>query len=43
MVWEVEFTDEFEDWWNSLSVSEQESVAATVGLLEERGLSLIHI
>ena len=40
MVWEVEFTDEFEDWWNTLSVSEQESVAATVGLLEERGTSL---
>lgn len=40
MVWEVEFTDEFEGWWNTLSISEQESVAATVGLLEERGTAL---
>jgi hypothetical protein len=40
MAWEVEFTDEFEVWWNSLSEGEQESVAATVGLLEERGTTL---
>lgn len=40
MVGEVEFTDQFKDWWNTLSVSEQESVAATVGLLKERGTSL---
>lgn len=40
MAWEVEFTDEFENWWHSLLISEQEAVAATVGLLEERGTSL---
>ncbi len=40
MVWEVEFTDEFEDWWHSLSISEQEAVAATVGFLEARSTSL---
>ena len=37
MTWEVEYTDEFETWWNSLTEDEQVSVAATVELLEERG------
>lgn len=37
MLWDVEYTDEFEDWWSGLSESEQESVAASVRLLEERG------
>ena len=40
MVWDVEFTDEFEIWWNALNEDEQESVAASVGLLEERGPQL---
>jgi hypothetical protein len=35
--WEVEFTDEFEDWWKTLSPDEQEEVNAKVLLLEERG------
>lgn len=38
--WEVEFTDEFEVWWNSLSVAEQEEIDAKVDLLEERGPTL---
>ncbi len=37
MRWDVEYTDEFGDWWASLSEDEQESVAASVRLLEERG------
>jgi hypothetical protein len=37
MEWIVEFTDEFEDWWNTLSEAEQEDVAAVVELLEARG------
>ncbi len=37
MEWEVEYTDEFELWWNSLSVEEQESVAEKVKLLERFG------
>lgn len=37
MEWEVEYTDEFERWWNSLSEAEQEDVAAVVGLLEQKG------
>jgi len=37
---EVEYTDEFEDWWNGLSEDEQDSVAAHIGLLEEKGTQL---
>ena len=40
MAWDVEYTDEFGDWWESLSADEQESVAVSVRLLEERGPSL---
>lgn len=38
--WDVEYTNEFGDWWASLSEGEQESVAASVGLLEECGPAL---
>lgn len=37
---EVEFTDEFEAWWNTLSEDEQISVDASVRLLEARGPQL---
>ena len=40
MSWEVEYTDEFEEWWLSLTEEEQISVDATVQLLEERGPQL---
>ena len=40
--WEVEYTDEFGDWWNGLTEAEQESVDASVRLLEERGPQLGH-
>lgn len=40
MTWEVEYTDEFEGWWNGLAGNEQESVAATVELLERLGPDL---
>lgn len=40
MAWEVEFTDEFEHWWNTLSESEQGKVDARVRLLMERGPNL---
>lgn len=33
----MEYTEEFEGWWNGLSTSEQARLAAMVGLLEERG------
>jgi len=35
--WTVEYTDEFETWWNGLSEDEQVSVEASVRLLQERG------
>jgi hypothetical protein len=40
MAWEVEFTDEFEVWWDSLSEEELEEIAAKVDLLEEHGPTL---
>lgn len=38
--WEVEYTDEFGAWWQGLSTAEQESVDASVQLLEARGPNL---
>jgi len=40
MAWEVEYTDEFRDWWSGLSERDQESVGASVGLLEVLGPGL---
>jgi hypothetical protein len=37
MEWEVEYTDEFEGWWQSLDEEEQNSVAVIVGLLVRYG------
>jgi len=33
MGWEVEYTDEFEGWWENLDAKEQASVSASVDLL----------
>jgi hypothetical protein len=33
MAWEVEYTDEFEAWWNDLDSELQVSIDASVGLL----------
>lgn len=38
--WEVEYTNELEEWWTNLTESEQESIASSVGLLEEKGPNL---
>ncbi len=38
--WRVEFTDEFEVWWNGLSEEEQIVIAAKVELLEKFGPTL---
>ena len=40
MDWEIEFSDEFEEWWNSLTADEQESVNSKVILLQRRGPAL---
>jgi hypothetical protein len=41
-VWDVEYTDEFGAWWDAATEAEQESIAASVGLLEEKGPQLGH-
>jgi hypothetical protein len=38
----VEFTDEFEAWWNTLSDGEQEDISAVEQQLEARGPHLPH-
>jgi hypothetical protein len=40
MSYEIEYTDEFRRWWDSLGEDEQISVYTVVGLLEERGPNL---
>lgn len=39
---EVEYTDEFEEWWNELDEGEQATVDAYVRMLEEFGVGLGH-
>jgi hypothetical protein len=40
MVWEVEYTDEFGNWWDSLAPDEQDAVESTVDLLIQNGPNL---
>lgn len=40
MAWQVEYTDEFEAWWDTLSVDEQDRVGAVVETLERGGPAL---
>lgn len=40
MAWEVEYTDEFEAWWNGLDADAQDRIAVSVTLLEMRGPNL---
>ena len=42
MSWDVEYTDEFEKWWDGFTENEQTSIASTIGLLEEMGPRLPH-
>ena len=37
MGWDVEYTDEFAEWWKKLSEDQQEDFAAIVELLMEQG------
>lgn len=39
-MWEVEYTDEFEEWWENLTEDEQIEISAHVGLLEKHGSNL---
>lgn len=38
--WDVEFSDEFGEWWDGLTAAEQKSVDFTVSLLQELGPTL---
>jgi hypothetical protein len=40
MVWSIECTDEFTEWWNRRSEDEQVSVSAIVAVLSEKGPNL---
>ncbi len=40
MAWDIEYTDEFGEWWHSLLDSEKEDVVATITLLEDKGTQL---
>ena len=39
-MWEVEYTDEFEEWWDTLDEAEKNAVAYSVRLLQNEGRSL---
>lgn len=39
MNWNVEYTDEFGQWWSTLNEDQQDSVAVVVTLLEHKGPS----
>ena len=40
MAWEVEYTEQFEAWWLTLNAEDQDSIRASVEVLEERGPAL---
>ena len=39
-MWEVEYTEQFGEWWETLSEDQQEALAARVDLLAESGPTL---
>lgn len=40
MAWEIEFTDEFGDWWDGLSENAQKDINVSVNALRELGPAL---
>jgi hypothetical protein len=40
MAWEIEHTDEFEEWWMTLTEGEKISITSGAELLEDRGPTL---
>lgn len=40
MPWEVEYTDQFGEWWHGLTVQDQDALTARVELLIEFGPNL---
>jgi len=39
-MWEVEYTNEFKEWWDTLTEAAQDSISAVVTLLERKGAML---
>ena len=39
-MWEVEYTNEFEAWWETLNEAEQDAITFSVGLLRSEGPAL---
>ncbi len=37
MNWDIEYTDEFGNWWHGLSEAEQESIFQSVRMIEDHG------
>jgi hypothetical protein len=40
MAWEIEYTDEFGEWWETLNEKDQNDITVVVNLLIERGANL---
>lgn len=40
MAWEIEYTDEFGNWWRRLTEKEQNDIVAVVNLLAQKGSNL---
>ena len=40
MPWQVEYTDQFKEWWDNLRDGEQEDLTASVELMMDRGPAL---
>ena len=41
-MWEVEFTNQFEAWWDELTERQQDDISAVVDMLIEHGVRLGH-
>lgn len=39
-MWKIELTNEFEEWWQTLTDQEQDDATAIIELLEEMGVRL---
>jgi len=39
-MWDIEVTDQFIEWWETLTIAEQEAIKGPVDLLEQRGPGL---
>lgn len=39
-MWKIEFTNEFEEWWQTLTEQEQDDATAIIEVLEEKGIGL---